>query len=105
MGFIDKLKNAFKKKNKGEGAEAKPAAAGKSEASAAKMVDQFKGEGKVADALRFAAAKIDTKMEAGMSEKTAAIFMGGLKAVEADSADDDAKLIAISQIIGGIVNA
>ena len=106
MGFVEKLKNAFKKKNKGEGAEAKPGVEAKKAAPAAKRVDQFSGEGKVADALRFAAGKIDTKMEAGiMSEKTAAIFMGGLKAVEADSADDDAKLIAISQIIGGIVNA
>ena len=62
-------------------------------------------QGKVADALRFAAAKIDAKVEAGMSEKTADIFMGGLKAIEADTADDDAKMIAISQVIGGIVNA
>lgn len=105
MGFIEKLKNAFKKKDKGEVKEAKPKAEAKKAAPAGKMVDQFKGEGKVADALRFAAAKIDLKMEAGMSEKTAAIFMGGLKAVEADTADDDAKLVAISQIIGGIVNA
>ena len=104
MGFIEKLKNAFKKKDKGEAKAAKPKAAAKA-APAAKMVDQFKGEGKVADALRFAAAKIDAKMEAGMSEKTAEIFFGGLKAIEADSADDDAKLVAISQVIGGIVNA
>ena len=103
MGFIDKLKNAFKKKNKGEAAAAEPAA--KKAKGAAKRSAQFTGEGKVADALRFAADKIDAKVEAGMSEKTAEIFFGGLKAIEADSADDDAKLIAISQVIGGIVNA
>ena len=107
MGFIEKLKNAFKKKNKGE-AGAAPAAAKTKDAPAAAPANraaQFTGEGAVADALRFAAAKIDAKVEAGMSEKTAAIFMGGLKGIEADTADDDAKMIAISQVIGGIVNA
>ena len=106
MGFIEKLKNAFKKKNKGEAAAAQPAAAKKSKGAAAKRSAQFTAEGKVGDALRFAADKIDAKVEAGMSEKTAEIFMGGLKSIEADTAsDDDAKLIAISQVIGGIVNA
>ena len=104
MGFIEKLKNAFKKKNKGEAAAA-PAAAKAKDAPAGNRAAEFTGEGKVADALRFAAAKIDAKVEAGMSEKTAAIFMGGLKGIEADTADDDAKMIAISQVIGGIVNA
>ncbi len=103
MGFIEKLKNAFKKKDKGEKAAAKPAA--KKAAAKASYAAQFSGEGKVADALKFAGAKLDAKVEAGLSEKTAAIFMGNLKAIEADSADDDAKLIAISQVIGGIVNA
>ena len=107
MGFIEKLKNAFKKKNKGEGkAAAEPAAAKKTKGASASRASQFTGEGKVADALRFAAEKIDAKVAAGMSEKTADIFMGGLKSIEADTAsDDDAKLIAISQVIGGIVNA
>ena len=106
MGFIEKLKNAFKKKNKGEAAAAKPAEAKKSKDAAGARAAQFTGQGKVADALRFAAAKIDAKVEAGISEKTADIFMGGLKAIEADTAsDDDAKMIAISQVIGGIVNA
>ena len=102
MGFIEKLKNAFKKKDKGEGAK-EPAAAKKK--GPAKRAAQFAGEGKVADALRFAAEKIDAKVAAGMPEKRADMFMASLKAVEADSADEDAKLIAISQIIGGIVNA
>ena len=105
MGFIEKLKNAFKKKNKGEAKAAEPAAAKKSKGASASRASQFTGEGKVGDALRFAAEKIDAKVAAGMSEKTADIFMGGLKSIEADSADDDAKLIAISQVIGGIVNA
>ena len=107
MGFVEKLKNAFKKKNKGEAAAAPAGAPAEPEKAkgAAKRVDQFTGEGRVADSLRFAATKIDTKVEAGMSEKTADIFMGGLKAIEADGSDDDAKLIAISQVIGGIVNA
>ena len=108
MGFIEKLKNAFKKKNKGEAGAAPAAAKAKdapAAAPAANRAAQFAGEGKVADALRFAAAKIDAKVEAGMSEKTADIFMGGLKGIEADTADDDAKMIAISQVIGGIVNA
>ena len=104
MGFIEKLKNAFKKKDKGEKAAAKPAA-DKKAAPKGGYAAQFSGEGKVADALKFAGAKLDAKVEAGLSEKTAAIFMGNLKAIEADGADEDAKLVAISQVIGGIVNA
>ena len=104
MGFIEKLKNAFKKKDKGEKAAAKPAAEKKAAAKGS-YAAQFSGEGKVANALKFAGAKLDAKVEAGLPEKTAAIFMGNLKAIEADGADDDAKLIAISQVIGGIVNA
>ena len=107
MGFIEKLKNAFKKKNKGEAPAAASAAPAKEAKKAAgNRVAEFAGEGKVADALRFAAGKIDAKVEAGaMTEVSANIFMAGLKAVEADSIDDDAKLIQISQIIGGIVGA
>ena len=107
MGFIEKLKNAFKKKNNGEKAAA-PAekAAAPAKQAAASRTAQITAEGKVGDALKFAAGKIDAKVEAGMSEKTADIFMGGLLAIQADTAsDDDAKLIAISQVIGGIINA
>ena len=68
MGFIDKLKNAFKKKNKGEGAAAEPAAAKKAKGAPAKRAAQFTAEGKVGDALRFAAEKIDAKVAAGMPE-------------------------------------
>ena len=64
MGFIDKLKNAFKKKNKGEAAAAEPAAK-KTKGAAANRAAEFKGEGKVGDALRFAAEKIDNPRYAG----------------------------------------
>ena len=105
MGFMDKLKNIFKKKDKGEkpAKEAKPAKAAAAPAAAASRADEFKGEGKVADALRYAAKKIDERVAAGrMDEKKAAIFMGGLKAAEASDAPDDAKLIEISQVLGGV---
>jgi len=107
MGFIEKLKNAFKKKNKGEGAAAEAAAPKKAKAAAGKRSAQFADvPGDVGKSLRFAADKIDAKVEAGMSEKTADIFMGGLVSISADTASsDEAKLIAISQVIGGIVNA
>ncbi len=107
MGFIEKLKNAFKKKNKGEGAAAEAAAPKKAKGAAGKRSAQFADvPGDVGKSLRFAADKIDAKVEAGMSEKTADIFMGGLVSISADTASsDEAKLIAISQVIGGIVNA
>ena len=106
MGFIEKLKNTFKKKNKGEAPAAKAAAPAAEKKAAGARAAQFTEQGKVGDALRFAAGKIDAKVEAGMSEKTADIFMGGLVAIQADAAsDEDAKLIAISQVIGGIINA
>ena len=107
MGFMDKLKNIFKKKDKADkpAAEkaAKPAKAAATAPAAASRVDEFKGEGKVADALRFAAKKIDERVAAGlMTEKSAAIFMGGLKAAEASDAPEEAKLIEISQVLGGL---
>ncbi|MBO4552170.1 MAG: hypothetical protein J5673_03110 [Candidatus Methanomethylophilaceae archaeon] len=106
MGFIEKLKNAFKKKNKAEAAPAaaEPAAK-KTKGAPAKRAAQFAGEGKVPNALRYAADKIDAKVAAGMPEAKAEMFMGALKAAEASAADEDAKLIEISQIIGGIVVA
>ena len=104
MGFMDKLKNIFKKKDKGEkpAKAAEPAKAAAAPAAASRA-DEFKGEGKVGDALRYAAKKIDERVAAGMmDEKKAAIFMGGLKAAEASDAPDDAKLIEISQVLGGV---
>lgn len=98
MGFMDKLKGLFKKKDKGE----KKAGAAKKEARSA----AFKGEGKVADALRYAAGKVDAGIAAGkFDDKRADVFMAMLKEVEAAQIDDDAKLLQISQIIGGIINA
>ncbi len=108
MGFIEKLKNAFKKKNKGEGAPAAEAAAPKKTKGApAKRSAQFADvPGDVGKSLRFAADKIDEKVEKGMTERSAEIFMGGLLSIQADTASsDEAKLIAISQVIGGIINA
>ena len=108
MGFIEKLKNAFKKKNKGEGAAAEAAAPKKAKAAAGKRSAQFADvAGDVGKSLRFAADKIDAKVETGtMTERSAEIFMGGLVSIQQDTASsDEAKLIAISQVIGGIVNA
>ena len=107
MGFMDKLKNIFKKKDKGEkpAKEAKAAKADKAAPAkaAGSRADEFKGEGKVPDALRFAAKKIDAAVAAGnLTEKSAAIFMGGLKAAEASDAPEEAKLIEISQVLGGL---
>lgn len=101
MGFMDKLKGLFKKKNKDKAADAS-----KKSKAAAKSVATFSGEGKVADALRYAASKIDAKLAAGaFDEKRAEAFVGMLKAVEASADPEDSKLIQISQIIGGIINA
>lgn len=96
MGIVDKIKNAFKKKEKGENkaAAAKPAG----------RASNFKGEGKVPDALRVAAAKIDAQVAAAKySDARGNAFLGQLKAVEASSASDDDKLVTISQIMGGIL--
>ena len=105
MGFFDKLKALFgikksegapKEKSKGEASKAAPAVA-KSRA------DEFKGEGKVANALRYGATKIDVQLAAGnIDEKKAALFMASLKDCEAAQVDDDAKLVMIGQVIGAI---
>ena len=107
MGFIEKLKNAFKKKNKGEAAAAEPAAPKKAKGAPATRSAQFADvPGDVGKSLRFAADKIDFKVENRMSERSAEIFMGGLISIQQDTASsDEAKLIAISQVIGGIINA
>lgn len=102
MGLVDKIKSLFKKKKEGESAT-EPTVK-KSKGSAAKRAASFTGDGKVADALRFAADRIDDKVVAGMSEKRADVFMDSLKAVEASDASEDVKLLDISQIIGGITS-
>ena len=105
MGLIDKIKALFSGKKK-DAKAASPAGEKKEKAKAgapAKMVDQFKGEGKVADALRYGAAKIDAKLADGtLDEKKAALFMAQLKDCEAAQVDDDAKLVSIGQVIGAI---
>ena len=107
MGFMDKIKGLFKKKDKGEKpakeAKAAPAKAKAAPAKAAARADEFKGEGKVADALRNGANKIDARVAAGLiDEKRADMIMAGLKAVEASDAPEDAKLIDIAQTIGSL---
>ncbi len=100
MGLVEKIKALFsKKKSEGAPAGGAPKAKGKAGARA----DEFKGEGKVPNALRFAATKIDNQIAAGaIDEKKAALFMASLKDCEAAPVDDDAKLIMIGQVIGAI---
>lgn len=108
MGFMDKIKGIFKKKDKSDkpakSAEpAKTAKAGAAPAAKAARAAEFKGEGKVADALRNGADKIDARVAAGLiTEKRADMIMAGLKAVEASDAPEDAKLIDIAQTIGAL---
>ncbi|MBO7410044.1 MAG: hypothetical protein J6Y18_01385 [Candidatus Methanomethylophilaceae archaeon] len=104
MGFKDKLKNIFKKKEKADepaAPKAKPAEAAPAAAPAAPAVE-FKSQGQVGDALKFAADKVQQRLEAGqLSEIRANILIGGLKDIDASDAPDDAKLISISQTLGG----
>ena len=68
--------------------------------------DEFKGEGSVANALRYGAGLIDTKLAAGkITSVTANLMMGNLKACEASDEPDEQKLINISQVIGLIASA
>jgi hypothetical protein len=104
MGFKDKLKSVFSKKDKGDKAAKSDAKAAPAKKGAAKdRASEFKGTGKVGDALRFAAKKIDAQVAAKkITDARGNAFMGQLKAVEASKAEDDAKLVQISQIIGGV---
>ncbi|NLN72292.1 MAG: hypothetical protein GX137_05850 [Thermoplasmatales archaeon] len=96
MGIVDKIKNAFKKKEKDDGkAEA---------AEPVSRASNFKGEGKVPDALRVAAAKIDAQVAAGKyNDARGNALLEQLKGVEASSSSEEDKLVNISQIIGGIL--
>lgn len=101
MGFMDKLKALFKKKGD---SGAKDAAAPKKKASS--RAAMFNGQGKVADALKYAAEKIDAKIAAGgFDDKRGDMFVAQLKDIEASDASEDVKLTQISQVIGGIINA
>lgn len=104
MGFTDKLKGLFKKKDKAPAAKKEKAAAGKE--SGADRSLEFKGDDKVSESLRFAARKIDEREAAGkIDDKRAEMFMGQLKAIQASDASEDAKETQISQVIGGIIKA
>ena len=95
MGLMDKLKSLFKKSDKKD-------AAPKLNGTKMEAV-QFKGEGRVPDALRYAANKLDAKVKAGkFDDKRASAFIAQLRECEASSLSDDEKLVQIGQIIGAI---
>ena len=95
MGLMDKLKSLFKKSDKKD-------AAPKLNGTKMEAV-QFKGEGRVPDALRYAANKLDAQVKAGkFDDKRASAFIAQLRECEASSLSDDEKLVQIGQIIGAI---
>lgn len=95
MGLMDKLKSLF---SKGDKKGAAPVSNG-TKATAV----QFKGEGKVPDALRYAANKVDAQVKAGkFDEKRASTFISQLRECEASDQTEDEKLVQIGQIIGAI---
>ena len=104
MGFMDKLKALFKKKdNAGEkkacgcGCRGKPKAA-----EPASYASQFSGDSAVAKALIHAAEALDKKVAAGLAVNKANLYLANLKAIEASADSDDVKLIGIGQVIGQI---
>lgn len=93
VGLMDKLKSLFGKGGKKQRADME----------GLKPSVQFKGEGKVGDALRYAVNKLEAQVKAGkFSEKEEMTFITQLRACEASEASDDEKLIEIGQIIGAI---
>ena len=63
------------------------------------------GEGRLADAIRFGAAKIDAKVAAGkMSEGTANVFFGKLMSYvpKIGTEEEEAACVSVAQLIGGI---
>ena len=104
MGIAEKVKGLFKKKDKGANAEEAPQ--GKAAAAPKARADEFKGEGQVYKALKFAADKIDGKVAAGkIDDKRADMFMAQLKDIEGSQDPEDQKIIFIGQVIGGIASA
>ena len=100
---MEKIKGLFKKEKDAKAASPAKKTEAAKEAEAAKRADEFKGEGKVGDALRYGANKIDAQVAAGnIDDKKAALFMAQLKDCEAAQVDDDAKLVQIGQVIGAI---
>jgi len=109
MGIVDKIKGLFKKKQDAPQAmnvSVGSAAAASAPAAPVSRAGEFKGEGKIYDALRYGAAKIDDKVAAGkIDDKRASMFMAQLKACEAETTPDDVKMIGIGQVIGAISSA
>ncbi len=92
VGVFDKIKSLF---GKGK----KPSA----NTNGIKPAAQFKGEGRVGDALRYAVNKLEAQVKAGkFTEKEEMTFIAQLRACEVSEASEDEKLIEIGQIIGAI---
>ena len=84
---------------------AKPAKAATAAAAGAYAAKTNVGSGKLADAIKYGAAKIDAKVAAGtMSEGTADVFYGKLMsyAPKVGTDEEEASLLPVSQLIGGI---
>ena len=102
MGFMDKLKSLFKKKD-GKAVEKKACSCGcGAKAEPASYASQFSGDSAVAKALIHAAAALDKKVAGGLPEVKAKLFFANLKAIEESADADDVKLVGISQVIGQI---
>ncbi len=104
MGIMDKIKSLFKKKDAAPKAKCNCGCEGKKKVGS--YASQFSGTDAVSKALIHAAEKIDAKIESNqMSETAANIFMESLKGIQASADPEDVKLVQISQVIGGIINA
>lgn len=108
MGFMEKFKSLFKKKDKADAPAAKDRScdcdckAKKGGQCGLCYASKFARGSAVGDALVFAAEALDKKVEAGMPEAKAKLFFDNLKAIEASADPDDAKLVAVSQVLGQI---
>lgn len=102
MGFMDKLKALFSKKNEGTPAVKKECGCGCGDAKSASYAAMFSGDSKVAKALIHAGHALDTKVAAGLPENKAKLFLDNLKAIEASADPEDVKLVGIGQVIGQI---
>ena len=104
MGFIDKLKSLFKKKDD-KVVEKKACGCGcgaKKEDAPVSFASQFKADSAVGKALVYAAEALDKKVAAGLSEKQANLYLANLKAIEGSADSEDVKLVGIGQVIGQI---
>ena len=108
MGFMDKLKALFKKKDTGA-VECAPKAKKKEcdcgcnkKNEPVTYASQFSGDSAVYKALIHAAEAIDKKVASGTPKNIADLMMSNLKAIQASSDPEDVKLIQISQVIGQV---